>query len=85
MSERGRRVEIIGTVVSDKMEKTVGVEVFRTVRHPKYSKYVKKSTVLKAHDESESANPGDVVKLVETRPLSKSKRWMVTEVLSRKA
>ncbi|MCX7978661.1 MAG: 30S ribosomal protein S17 [Bdellovibrionaceae bacterium] len=78
---RGRRIEVVGTVVSDKMDKTISVEVFRLVRHPKYGKYMKKSSVFKAHDEKNVAKVGDKVKIFESRPLSKTKRWVLAEVL----
>ncbi len=73
--------EVIGEVISNKMNKTISVEVFRLVRHGKYGKYVRRSTVYKAHDESNSANIGDRVLLSATRPLSKSKRWRLVKVV----
>ncbi|MDG2305187.1 MAG: 30S ribosomal protein S17 [Candidatus Binatia bacterium] len=73
-----------GTVTSDKMDKTVVVQVERLVKHPKYKKYVKTRTRFKAHDEKNSCNVGDEVRIIETRPLSKDKRWAVVEV-TRKA
>lgn len=78
---RGRKIEVVGRVVSDKMQKTVAVEVFRTVRHEKYGKYLKISSVFKAHDEKEIAKAGDLVRICETRPLSRTKRWKVVEVV----
>jgi small subunit ribosomal protein S17 len=80
-STRGRRVEVIGQVVSNKMEKTISVVTYRMVKHEKYGKYVKKTTVMKAHDEKNIAKVGDTVKIFESRPLSKTKRWVLAEVL----
>ena len=84
MSERlsqGRTVQ--GVVVSNKMDKTITVLVERQVADPLYKKIVKKSSKLKAHDEKNDAKSGDTVKISETRPLSKTKRWRVVEVLAR--
>jgi len=78
--ERGRRKERRGIVVSDKMDRTVVVRVDILKPHPKYKKMMRRSIRLHAHDESESAKPGDIVRLVETRPLSKTKRWRVAEI-----
>lgn len=78
---RGRSVEVIGEVVSNKMEKTISVQVYRTVKHPKYGKYMKRSSMFKAHDEKNEAKIGDIVKIQETRPLSKTKRWKLVEVV----
>ena len=80
-SERGRRKERRGVVVSDKMEKTVVVRVDILKPHPKYKKMMRRSIRLHAHDEAGSARPGDVVRLVETRPLSRTKRWRVAEIV----
>ncbi len=79
--KRGKRKELIGTVVSDKMEKTIVVKVERLVKHPLYKKTIKKFKKYKAHDEENKAKIGDKVKIVETRPLSKEKRWRLVEVL----
>ena len=81
VSTRGRKIEVTGRVVSTKMQKTISVEVFRLVRHEKYGKYLRKSSVFKAHDEKGDAKVGDWVRIYETRPLSKTKRWMLDEVL----
>lgn len=81
VSTRGRRVEVIGEVVSDKMDKTIAVVTYRMVKHEKYGKYVKKTTVMKAHDEKNVAKIGDKVKIFESRPLSKTKRWVLAEVI----
>lgn len=80
---RGRRKERIGKVTSDKMEKTVVVENVRKVAHPLYKKYFKKTTKFVAHNENDDAKVGDTVRIMETRPLSKTKRWRVIEVLER--
>jgi small subunit ribosomal protein S17 len=79
--ERGRSQERQGTVVSDAMEKTIVVEVHMVKAHPKYKKVVRRSTKFHAHDEQNQAKVGDVVRIVETRPLSKQKRWRLAEVL----
>lgn len=78
---RGRKIEVVGEVVSDKMDKTISVLIYRMVKHPKYGKYVKKTSVFKAHDEKNQAKTGDIVKIRETRPLSKTKRWTLAEVV----
>ncbi|USN48987.1 MAG: 30S ribosomal protein S17 [Pseudobdellovibrionaceae bacterium] len=80
-SSRGRRNEVVGEVVSDKMDKTIAVQVFRKVKHKKYGKFIRRSSVFKAHDETNQAKVGDRVKIYETRPLSKTKRWMLAEIL----
>lgn len=80
---RGRRKERVGKVVSDKMQKTVVVTLTRQVPHPLYKKYFKKTTKFVAHDEKGDAKTGDTVRIMETRPLSKTKRWRVVEVLER--
>lgn len=79
---RGRRVEVQGEVVANKMQKTISVLVYRTIRHEKYGKYVKKSSVIKAHDEKQEAKVGDTVIIFETRPLSKTKRWSLSSVVN---
>lgn len=78
---RGRRIEVTGEVISNKMSKTISVLVNRLVRHEKYGKYIKKSSVLKAHDEKNVAQVGDIVSIYETRPLSKTKRWALSSVV----
>lgn len=85
LNARGRRVEVTGEVVSNKMEKTISVLIFRMVRHKKYGKYIKKTSVFKAHDEKNQAQIGDKVRIYETRPLSKSKRWVLAEILEASA
>ncbi|SEG07063.1 SSU ribosomal protein S17P [Caloramator fervidus] len=81
--ERGLRKVRIGKVVSDKMDKTIVVAVERLVRHPLYGKTVKRTTKFKAHDEHNEAKIGDIVKIMETRPLSKEKRWRLVEIIER--
>lgn len=78
---RGREIEMVGEVVSDKMQKTISVQIFRQVRHGKYGKYLRRSSVFKAHDEKGVAKVGDVVRIIHTRPLSKTKRWLLKEVV----
>ena len=78
---RPTRKEMIGTVISDKMNKTIVVRVDRLVRHPKYTKVVKRSSKFKVHDEEKKAKAGDKVRISETRPLSKEKRWRLVQVL----
>jgi small subunit ribosomal protein S17 len=82
-AERGQRKVRTGVVVSDKMEKTVVVSIASQLRHPMYGKIVRRSTKLKAHDERREAHVGDTVRIMETRPLSKTKRWRVVEVLEK--
>ncbi len=81
--ERNLRKERIGVVISDKMDKTVVVSVERKVKHPKYGKFVKKTSKFFAHDEKQDSHIGDTVKIMETRPLSKNKNWRLVEVLER--
>ncbi len=69
----------VGEVISDRMDKTVTVAVTRMVKHPRYKKYIKRTTKLKAHDEDNACRVGDIVKVIESRPLSKTKRWIVIE------
>src|ERR1022692_3561591 len=80
---RGRMQEVVGEVVSHKMDKTISVKIFRRVRHPKYGKYLKKTSVFKAHDEKNDAKQGDTVRIQMTRPLSKTKRWRLMEIVER--
>ena len=80
-NSRGRRVELEGEVVANKMQKTISVLVYRTIKHEKYGKYIKKSSVIKAHDEKQECKVGDTVVIHETRPLSKTKRWALSSVL----
>lgn len=83
MEERNLRKEKIGVVTSDKMEKSIVVAVERKVKHPKYGKFVKKTTKFVAHDETNDCNIGDTVRIMETRPLSKSKNWRLVEIVER--
>ena len=81
MAERNLRKTRVGVVVSDKMDKTIVVAVRDNVRHPLYNKIVKKTYKLKAHDETNDAKIGDTVRVMETRPLSKDKRWRLVEIM----
>ena len=81
--ERGNRKTRVGIVVSDKMDKTVVVKVDQLVMHPVYKKYIKRKVTCKAHDEQNTCNVGDKVLIVETRPLSRDKRWRVREILEK--
>jgi small subunit ribosomal protein S17 len=83
MLERNLRKTRIGLVVSNKMDKTVTVTVERKVKHPIYGKFVKKTTKFHAHDEKNECTIGDLVRIMETRPLSKTKRWRLVEVLEK--
>jgi small subunit ribosomal protein S17 len=83
MMERGIRKTMLGKVVGDRMDKTVVVTVERLVQHPLYGKYIRKQKRYKAHDEKNDCHVGDRVLLVETRPLSREKRWRVKEILER--
>jgi len=79
--QRGRPKSRIGTVLSNKMTKTVVVQVERRAKHGEYGKYLTEKKKYKAHDEQQAAKPGDKVRIVETRPMSKDKRWRVAEIL----
>lgn len=81
MSERPLRKAQVGVVVSDRMQKTIVVQVERVVRHPVYSRVIRLYSKFKAHDEKREAKVGDRVRIVETRPLSKDKRWRLVEIL----
>jgi small subunit ribosomal protein S17 len=83
MEKRNLRKERIGIVTSDKMDKSVVVAVERKVKHPKYGKYVNKTSKFVAHDEKNDCNIGDTVKIMESRPLSKIKNWRLVEILER--
>ncbi len=83
MEERNLRKEMVGTVVSNKMDKTVVVAVETSERHKIYSKIQKRTYKLKAHDENNECQIGDKVKVMETRPLSKDKRWRVVEIVEK--
>lgn len=81
--ERGRRKLRTGKVISDKMDKTVVVSITTLVKHPLYGKFVKKTKKFKAHDESNECGIGDIIEMMETRPLSKDKRWRFTKVIEK--
>lgn len=83
MEERNLRKERIGVVASNKMDKTIVVVIERRTKHPIYGKFVKKSTRFFAHDEENTCNIGDTVRIMETRPLSKNKRWRLVEIIER--
>jgi small subunit ribosomal protein S17 len=85
VAERGERTILTGKVTSAKMEKTIVVEVQRLVQHPKYRRVVRIAKKFYAHDENRQAKPGDTVRIVASRPLSKLKRWRLKEVLTRNA
>ena len=81
MEERNLRKTRVGKVVSNKMYKTIVVAIEDSVKHPKYGKVIKRTVKFKAHDENNVCNEGDTVKIMETRPLSKDKRWRLVEVI----
>jgi small subunit ribosomal protein S17 len=83
VDQRPARKTQVGTVVSDKMQKTVVVAIQRRVPHPTYGKMITRTKHFKAHDEQNASKAGDVVRIMETRPLSKDKRWRVVEILER--
>lgn len=83
MNIRGLRKERSGIVVSDRMQKTIVVSVERMVMHPKYRKYLKRRTRVKVHDETNQCHVGDRVLIVESRPLSRDKRWRVSQILQK--
>lgn len=80
--EKNKR-QIVGVVTSNKMDKTISVKVERRIKHPIYGKFVRKSKKFLAHDETNDCNEGDVVRIVESRPLSRRKRWSLVEVIER--
>ena len=83
MQAQGRRKTLVGEVVSNKMVKTVSVRVDRLMKHPQYNRYVRRSRTFMAHDENSICQPGDRVKIIESRPLSRHKRWRVMAILER--
>lgn len=83
MSERNVRKTEIGKVVSDKMDKTIVVAIENSVKHPLYKKIIKRTVKLKAHDENNECTIGDRVRVMETRPLSKEKRWRLVEIIEK--
>ena len=82
-TERGRRKTRVGKVVSDKMQKTVVVVIERLVKHPEYKRYVRQRSRFKVHDEKNECKEGDIIRFMETRPLSKDKRWRFVEFVER--
>lgn len=83
MKKRGMQRQVVGTVVSNKMEKTVVVSVERLVKHPFYHKYVKRRSSFTAHDSGDVCQMGDKVLITESRPLSKTKKWRVTKIIEK--
>ena len=83
MEERASRKEIIGKVLKNKMEKSIVVSVERKVQHPMYGKFVKKTSTFMAHDEKNECGVGDIVQIMETRPLSKNKRWRLVQIIEK--
>jgi small subunit ribosomal protein S17 len=81
--ERNFRKEIVGVVRSNKMDKTITVSIERKMKHPKYKKFVKSTAKFKAHDEKNECNENDIGRIMETRPLSKDKRWRLVEIIER--
>lgn len=80
---RNARKERVGVVVSNKMDKTIVVAIERMIKHPMYGKYITRTSNMMAHDEENSANEGDTVRIAETRPISKHKRWRLAEIVQR--
>lgn len=83
MSERRNRKSRVGVVVSDRRDRTISVQVATSYKHPRYHKVVRKATVYHAHDQDNQAREGDTVRIVETRPLSRQKRWRMERILER--
>ena len=81
---RGKRKTRVGEVVSDKMDKTITVAVKRRIKHPVYGKYISRTSKLMAHDDKNECQQGDTVKVMETRPLSRSKRWRLVEIIEKR-
>lgn len=82
MEKLSKKTELVGSVISSKMNKTISVEVTRLVKHEKYGKYIKKTSVFKAHDENNECAEGDKVLIKESRPLSKTKRWLLIKKIN---
>ena len=82
-TEIKKRKEKIGRVVSNKMQKSIVIAVERQIKHPIYGKFIKKTTKFVAHDDKDAANVGDLVRVIETRPLSKTKRWLLVEIIEK--
>lgn len=85
MEDRSGRKRVTGIVSSNKMDKTLVVRVERRKKHPRYGKYIRRTTVYKAHDEGNRANIGDKVEIMETKPLSKTKRWRLVRIVEKAA
>ncbi|MBN2029838.1 30S ribosomal protein S17 [bacterium] len=83
MTERSRRKVVLGKVISNRLEKTITVLVERRIRHPLYGKYVTKSSKFMAHDQDNTCQIGDMVRIMETRPLSRCKRWRLVEIVKK--
>ena len=83
MEERASRKEITGKVLKNKMDKSITVSVERKVQHPMYGKFVKKTSTFMAHDEKNECSVGDIVQIMETRPLSKNKRWRLVQIIEK--
>jgi len=83
MEKRNLRKERTGIVVSNKMDKSIVVQIQRRVKHPMYGKFIKKTNTFVAHDENNDCNEGDTVRIMETRPLSKNKNWRLVEIIER--
>ena len=83
-TSRGLRKVRVGVVTSNKMDKTISVSVERRIKHPVYKKYINRTTKLMAHDEKNECQEGDLVKIMETRPVSRKKRWRLVEIVERK-
>ena len=81
--KRGRKNTMTGVVVSDKMDKTITVKIYRQVKHPKYGKYIRLTSTMKAHDEKNEAKTGDRVRIFEYRPMSKTKSWKLDTVVEK--
>ena len=81
VKQRGRKNVLTGKVISDKMDKTISVLIYNSVKHPKYKKYIQKTSVFKVHDEKNQAKKGDTVNIFETRALSKTKRWKLVKIV----
>jgi small subunit ribosomal protein S17 len=81
---RGKRKTRVGDVVSDKMDKTITVAVKRRIKHPVYGKYISRTTKLTVHDDKNECHEGDTVKVMETRPLSRNKRWRLVEIIEKR-
>ncbi len=83
MTVRGKRRVVTGFVISDKMQKTITVKVERLVKHPVVKKHIKRYSICKAHDEKEEAGNGDLVEIMQTRPISKTKRWRLAKIIKK--